>query len=117
MVDRDMHGSTLYQSVGGMEGCHKLSEAFYTRVEQDPVLLPLFPAASFRCAIEALALFLAQFLGGPCEYADNRWSLSLREAYLRFKIGRKERTAWLKQMRRVLDDSPIEEPVRGALFQ
>src|ERR1035438_348670 len=107
MVDRDMHGSTLYQSVGGMEGCRKLSEAFYARVEQDPVLRPLFPAASFRCAIEALTLFVAQFLGGPCEYANNRWSLSLREAHLRFKIGVKERAAWLKQMRRVLDDASI----------
>ncbi len=112
-----MQDSGLYGSVGGKEGCRELSELFYARVARDPVLRPLFPAASFRCAIEALATFLAQFLGGPCEYADNRWSLSLREAHQRFKIGQKERAAWLKNMRRALKDAGIEETAREALLQ
>jgi hemoglobin len=112
-----MQDSSVYQAIGGREGCRNLSELFYARVERDPVLLPLFPAASFRCAIEALASFLAQFLGGPCEYANNRWSLSLREAHLRFKIGAKERTAWLKNMGLALDDAQTAEPARSMLLQ
>ena len=57
----------LYQATGGRRVCRQLSEAFYARVARDPVLRPLFPGKSFRCAVEAFAAFLAQFLGGPAE--------------------------------------------------
>src|SRR5215471_9397836 len=61
----DMAGTiNLYQAVGGAEGCHRLSTAFYARVAHDPVLRPFFPGKSFRCAIEALSAFLVPFLGG-----------------------------------------------------
>lgn len=105
-----------YQAVGGMEGCRKLSEVFYGYVAQDPVLRPIFKGG-FHCAIEALALYLAQFLGGPCEYAQRRWWLSLREAHLRFKIGEKERRAWLKNMRRALGDVKIESSAATLLME
>jgi len=68
-----------------------------------------------RCAIDAFAAFLIQFLGGPGEYAERRWWLSLQESHLRFKIGQKERNAWMKCMTKTLDNLPIEEPVRCAL--
>ena len=72
---------------------------------------------SFHCAVESLALFLAQFLGGPCDYSERRWSLSLREAHLRFKIENKHRDAWLRNMREALNECGIAEPVRGDLFR
>jgi len=103
----------LYKAFGGMDGCRRLSAAFYARVERDPLLGPLFP--SLHCAIEAFTVYLAQFLGGPCEYSERRWWLSLREAHLRFKIGRKERDAWMNNMRKALDDAEIAEPMRSAL--
>jgi truncated hemoglobin YjbI len=105
----------LYQAVGGAEGCHKLSAAFYARVARDPVLRPFFPGKSFRCAIEAFSAFLAQFLGGPSADSQFRWFLSLRESHLRFKIGPHERDAWVHQMTQALDEVEMEEPLRGAL--
>jgi hemoglobin len=104
----------LYAAIGGMDGCRRLSTAFYARVAHDSVLRPLFP--SFHCAIDAFAVFLAQFLGGPSEYSERRWWLSLREAHLRFRIGQGERGAWLSDMRGAFDDLSIEEPLRGALL-
>jgi len=103
----------LYAAAGGRETCLRLSEAFYARVAQDPLLRPLFPS-TFRCAIEAFAAFLAQLLGGPAEDAKFRFWLSLRESHLRFKIGRAEREAWLANMANALDDAQIAEPLRGA---
>ena len=104
-----------YQAIGGLEGCRKLSASFYSRVRNDPVLRPLFPG-TLKCPIEGLALFLAQFLGGPCEYSrKRRWSLSLREAHLRFKIGQNEREAWLKNMAKALVDCDIDPDTRNAL--
>src|SRR5262249_54607718 len=55
-----------------------------------------------------------QFLGGPSEDAQRRWWLSLHESHLRFKIGPRERDAWMKSMIQALDDVPIDEPVRSA---
>lgn len=107
--------SGLYEAVGGKEACRQLSEALYARVGHDPLLRPLFPGKSLRCAIEAFAAFLAQFLDGPSEDAQHRWWLSLRESHLRFRIGRKERDAWMKGMIGALDDVPMEDSVRGAL--
>ena len=89
----------LYDALGGNDGCRNLSEAFYAQVARDPILSPLFPK-HIQCAIDAFAAFLNQFLGGPSEYSERRWSLSLREVHLRFKIGPEEREAWLKTMQK-----------------
>ena len=110
-----MDGVDLYQAVGGRDMCRRLSDAFYARVQRDPVLRPLFPGKSLRCAAEAFAAFLAQFLGGPAEHAQARWRLSLRESHLRFKIGPRERQAWMSNMVEALADAPVDESVRAAL--
>ncbi|HEX3877018.1 MAG TPA: ankyrin repeat domain-containing protein [Bryobacteraceae bacterium] len=110
-----MESFDLYQAAGGRSGCRQLSEAFYARVKQDPVLRPLFPGKSLRCAIEAFAAFLAQLLGGPSEDAQERWFLSLRESHQRFKIGPPERQAWMRTMVEALNSVPFDPPVRLAL--
>lgn len=105
-----------YESLGGLEGCRQLSTAFYARVARDPVLIPVFPS-SFHCAVEALATFLAQFLGGPCVYSPQRWYLSLREAHHRFQIGQKERDAWMENMRHALADIEVDGVTQAALCE
>src|SRR5258708_2433316 len=105
----------LYELVGGRAMCHELATAFYTGIEHDPLLRPLFPGKNHRCAVEEFAAFLAQFLGGPAEDAQRRWWLSLRDSHARFKIGPAERAAWLKKMRQTLEDVQIAEPVRSTL--
>ena len=105
----------LYQAIGGTVGCRRLSEAFYARVKRDPLLRPFFPGKTLTCAIEEFAAFLTQFLGGPSEHAQRRWWVSLRESHLRFKIGMKERDAWLGHMVKALEEAQIEEPARSAL--
>src|SRR3954463_6746642 len=105
----------LYQAIGGTAACRKLAAAFYARVDRDPVLRPLFPGKNLRCAIEAFAAFLVQFLGGPAADSEDRWWLSLRESHQRFKIGAKERAAWMKLMVKALDDAGIEQPAQAAL--
>jgi truncated hemoglobin YjbI len=112
----DTQGPDLYQTIGGGTACRRLAVAFYARVERDPVLRPLFPGKSFRCAIEEFSAFLAQFLGGPSEDAQRRWWLSLRESHLRFKIGKKQRDAWMANMIQALDDVQVEEPMRSELL-
>ncbi len=106
----------LYRAVGSLEGCRKLSATFYSHVAHDALLRPLFPSRSFRCAIEALADYLSQTLGGPCEYSHRHWPLSLRDSHARFTIGKAERDAWMANMLAALDDVRIVEPARGVLL-
>jgi hemoglobin len=109
--------ATLLQALGGEAGCKRLSTEFYTRVGRDPVLRPLFPGKSHKCAIEEFAAFLIQFLGGDEQQTQRRWWLSLRESHARFQIGPAERRAWLTHMAATLDAAPLDEPTREALRQ
>lgn len=38
-----LYQAALYQAIGGAATCRKLAEAFYARVDRDPLLRPLFP--------------------------------------------------------------------------
>ena len=105
----------LFDAIGGTKMCRELSQAFYARVERDPLLKPFFPGKSMRCAIEAFAAFLVQFLGGPSDDSQSRWFVSLHESHQRFQIEKKHRDAWMRCMDEALGDVGIEEPARGAL--
>jgi truncated hemoglobin YjbI len=105
------------EALGGEAGCRRLAAEFYARVGTDPVLRPLFPGKSLRCATEEFAAFLIQFLGGDEEQTQHRWWLSLRESHARFRIGPTERSAWLKHMGATLEAAPLEAGTRKALRQ
>lgn len=113
-----MHGrSALLEALGGEAGCKQLSAAFYARVGKDPLLRPLFPGKSLRCAIEEFSAFLIQFLGGDEEQTQYRWWLSLRESHARFQIGAAARSAWLKHMEATLEAAALDHGTRNALLQ
>jgi hemoglobin len=109
--------ATLLEALGGETGCKRLSVEFYARVGKDPILRPLFPGKSLRCAIEEFSAFLVQFLGGDEEQTLKRWRLSLSESHARFRIGPIERSAWLKHMGATLDAAPLDSGSRTALLQ
>lgn len=116
--DREsMQPIDLFDAIGGSAVCRLLSVAFYARVAKDSTLRPLFPGKTLKCAIEAFSAFLIQYLGGPSEEAQRRWWLSLRESHLRFKIGQKERDAWMGNMRMALNDVEMGESMRSALHE
>lgn len=111
------NGLDLHRAAGGTATWRRLAMAFYSQVDRDPLLRRLFPGKTLHCAIEEFTAFLAQFFGGPSEDTQRRWWLSLRESHLRFRIGRKERAAWLECMVRALDEVRMEEPLRSALLE
>jgi hemoglobin len=102
-------------AIGDTATWRRLSVAFYSRVDRDPLLRPLFPGKTLHCAIEEFTAFLTQLFGGPSEDTQRRWWLSLHESHLRFRIGHEERAAWLENMVKALDDAQIEEPLSSSL--
>jgi hemoglobin len=110
-----MDGSAILEKLGGEEGCRKLSATFYALVAKDPILRPLFPGKTLRCAIHEFAAFLIQFLGGDENQTQDRWWLSLRESHARFEISAIQRSAWLKNMSAALEAAPLDPETRQAL--
>lgn len=108
---------TLLEALGNEPGCVRLSTAFYKRVGRDPVLKPLFPGKTLRCATEEFSAFLIQFLGGDEDQTQKRWWLSLKESHARFRITPGQREAWLKHMVATIDEVPLDDATKAALHQ
>jgi truncated hemoglobin YjbI len=56
--------NALLETLGGEEGCRRLSAPFYAPVGKDAVLRPFLPGKRLKCATEEFASFLIQLLGG-----------------------------------------------------
>lgn len=90
---------TLFSRVGGMAFFDELVDVFYEGVATDEVLAPLYPDyPDFEPAKRRLALFLAQYWGGPHTYMDERGHPRLRMRHFPFHIGPLERDRWLTHM-------------------
>ena len=88
---------SLFHRVGGDEWFVGLVDRFYDGVETDPVLRPLY-AANLIGPRKRLAMFLAQYFGGPPSYNAARGHPRLRMRHFKFAIGPNERDAWLRLM-------------------
>ncbi|PCK69161.1 thiol management oxidoreductase-like component [Paenibacillus larvae subsp. larvae B-3650] len=94
--------------MGGEEAIRKLVEAFYPKVQADPLLSPLFPA-DITPVMEKQYLFLTQFFGGPALYSEKYGHPMMRGRHLPFPIDKARADAWLACMRAALEESGIEE--------
>ncbi len=88
---------SLYERVGGRDFFIRLVDRFYLGVAGDPLLRPLYPDDLAESRLH-LALFLAQYWGGPPEYGELRGHPRLRMRHVPFVIGPAERDAWLRHM-------------------
>ena len=100
---------SLYDRVGGFAFFEALVDHFYDGVASDPLLRPMYPD-DLTDAKRHLALFLAQYWGGPGTYSDLRGHPRLRMRHLPFAIGPPERDAWVAHMQAALqamDPDPV----------
>lgn len=104
----------IYSAVGSEEPFFALVEAFYAGVAKDPILSPLYPQ-DLGPPKEHLALFLIQRLGGRETYSEQRGHPRMRARHLPFKIGQKERDAWVANMQVALNTIPAFEPHKDLL--
>jgi hemoglobin len=94
--------SSLYDRAGGMPFFERLVGRFYGSVATDPVLRPLYPEPDLAPAQRRLALFLAQYWGGPRTYDEERGHPRLRMRHAPFAIDASARDRWLSLMRAAL---------------
>lgn len=115
-VHLEKQSNSLYERVGGDAFFASLVDRFYAGVEADPVLRPMYPA-DLGPPRRRLALFLAQYWGGPRTYSEERGHPRLRMRHVRFPIGRVERDAWLGHMRAAIDASDASPDDAQALLE
>ncbi len=91
----------FFDRVGGQPFFDTLVDRFYEGVETDDVLRAMYPA-DLTESRRHLALFLAQYWGGPRTYSEERGHPRLRMRHAPFVIDRRARDAWLVHMRAAL---------------
>ncbi len=106
---------TLYDRVGGLAFFRTLVDRFYDGVETDELLRPMYPE-DLTESKEYLALFLAQYWGGPPTYAEVRGHPRLRMRHDPYKITKRARDAWLEHMKVAVDEAYLSEVDRTDLW-
>src|ERR1700677_4998321 len=106
--------ASIFEEIGSDKPIHQLVESFYAKVEQDKVLRPLYPE-DLTEPKRFLTLFLIQRFGGPSTYSEERGHPRMRARHMPFKIGLKEKEAWIVNMFAALDAVLEFEPYRPML--
>jgi hemoglobin len=84
----------------------KLVHSFYDGVEQDQILISMYPEGSDSVeARKRLTMFLAQYWGGPHDYMEQRGHPMLRMRHGGFAIGALERDRWLMHMATAIEQT------------
>jgi len=112
----DTRTPTLYDWAGGADAFDRLTELFYRKVHQDPLLGPLFARVGPDHA-HHVALWLAEVFGGPSRYTDE---LGGYPAMMRHHIGlhitEAQRRRWAGLIAETADDAglPADPEFRSA---
>lgn len=105
--------------IGGQSSVDRLVDRFYDLMDTLPearVIRALHPQdlGSIRGILKK---YLAQWLGGPTTYSQERGHPRLRARHLPFSIGDEERDAWMQCMRQAMQEVVTDETVREAILE
>lgn len=108
--------NTMYEMMGGAPVLRKLVEAFYPKVQQHPLLAPLFPE-DIMPVMKKQEQFLTQFFGGPALYTNQYGHPMMRARHLPFPITPERADAWLDCMRRALEETVEPKELRAVILE
>ena len=114
-TDAAIDARTVYAAAGGAATFDRIVARFYEGVESNPLLRPLYPEDLVESR-RRLALFLAQYFGGPPTYSQERGHPRLRLRHLPFAIGRAERDAWMRHMDAAVRAEGLPAPLEATLL-
>lgn len=104
--------ASLYERVGGTDYFVRLVDRFYDGVAEDPLLRAMYPE-DLQGPRQRLALFLAQYFGGPEDYNALRGQPRLRMRHFAFPIDAAAKDAWLVHMGAALELSRAAGEISG----
>lgn len=107
---------TLYEWAGGAPALERLTEAFYRRVPEDPLLEPVFRGMDAHHA-EHVAVWLGEVLGGPADYtAQHGGHPHMIGRHLGRGITEEQRRRWVSLLLDAADETglPADPEFRAA---
>jgi hemoglobin len=110
---------TPFQRIGGQPTVDRIIDSFYNRMDtlaEARVIRALHPE-DLSATRAALKKYLAEWLGGPAAYTQERGHPRLRARHLPFSIGDEERDAWLFCMRGAMEDVVTDQAAREGILQ
>ena len=105
---------TVHELVGGTAAFVELVDRFYDRVEQDPPLRAVYPE-DLEPGKRHLALFLAQYWGGPRTYSQERGHPMLRRRHFPFEVTPDGAARWATHMLAAIRSMDFPEPAEAAM--
>lgn len=108
-----------FDLVGGQSAVDHIVDLFYDRMDRLPEaqsIRAMHPRDLFGSRTR-LKKYLAQWLGGPQQYSQERGHPRLRMRHQPFRIGIPERDTWLTCMRGALEDVVASPRLREYLMQ
>ncbi len=118
-METDVNGSepdpTPFERIGGQPAVDRIIDSFYDRMDTLPEarIIRVMHPQDLGATRGVLKRYLAEWLGGPPAYSQERGHPRLRARHLPFSIGDEERDAWMLCMRGalegVIEDAAIRE--------
>jgi hemoglobin len=110
---------TPFERIGGQPTVDRIIDAFYDGMDTLPearIIRALHPHDLSGTRV-VLKKYLAEWLGGPPAYSQERGHPRLRARHLPFSIGDAERDAWMFCMRRAMEEVVTDQPAREWLLE
>jgi len=105
---------SVFEMVGGEATFRALVDAFYSHVEADPTLRPMFPD-DLEPGKRYQMLFLIQYWGGPNWYIQERGHPRMRLRHAPYPITAEARDQWVNHMLAAIDEVGIVDPARSLM--
>lgn len=112
-------GPTPFEQIGGQPAVDRIIDSFYNRMDTLPearIIRVLHPE-DLGATRAVLKRYLAEWLGGPRAYSEERGHPRLRARHLPFSIGNEERDAWMLCMRGALEEVVEDVSIRDWLVE
>ena len=107
---------SLYEFAGGEDALHRLEDAFYGSVLEDPLLQPLFGAGKPE-HVDHLTAFTAESFGGPDRFSRELGFQYIIDVHRHLNITDEQRERFVSAYLEALDEAglPNDEPFREAV--
>ena len=108
---------SLYSWAGGEKALDRLTEVFYARVVEDPLLAPLFAGMDAHHP-HYVALWLGEVFGGPRAYTEQRGGHPhMARQHLGRGISEEQRRRWVSLLMDAADEADLpRDPEFRAVF-
>src|SRR5579871_876050 len=108
-----------FEHIGGQATVDRIIDAFYDNMETLPeakIIRAMHPE-DLGAIRGVLKKYLAEWLGGPKAYSQERGHPRLRARHLPFSIGDEERDAWMFCMRRAMEQVVVDVEAREWILE